>query len=71
MAYNRLLRWALVVPIDTRLELLHILANLPPPATLLAKQLVWYEYFLRGDGAASGPHAPPPRHACQVWEAIL
>ena len=63
VAYNGLLRWALVVPIDTRLELLHILANLPPPATLLFKQLVRYQFFLHTESNPTGPSPPPPRHA--------
>ena len=42
VAYNGLLRWALHLPLETRVELLHILANLPPPTTLIAKQLVRY-----------------------------
>ena len=34
---SRLLRWALYIPITTRLELLHILANQPPVGMLVAK----------------------------------
>ena len=37
LAFSALLRWALDLPQTTRLELLHILANLPPPATLISK----------------------------------
>ena len=42
VAYNGLLWWVLHLPLDTRVELLHILATLPPPTTLIAKQLVRY-----------------------------
>ena len=41
-AFLALLRWALQVPCDTHLELLHLLANQPPVGTLVAKQLVRY-----------------------------
>ena len=37
LAFSGLLRWALDVPLTTRLELLHALANLPPAWMLLAK----------------------------------
>lgn len=36
-AFSRLLRWALYIPVTTRLELLHILANQPPVGMLVAK----------------------------------
>ena len=36
-AFSRLLRWALTIPVATRLELLHILANQPPVGMLVAK----------------------------------
>ena len=36
-AFSRLLCWALTIPITTRLELLHILANQPPVGMLVAK----------------------------------
>ena len=45
-AYNGLLRWALDLPTSTRLELLHILANLPPVGFLVAKALVRYRASL-------------------------
>ena len=57
--FNSLLRWALDVPMTTRLELLHLLANLPPPATLLAKQLVRY-------AATVEDFQAPHRHATSV-----
>ena len=63
ICYNSLLRWALDVPMTTRLELLHLLANLPPPATLLAKQLVCYAATIEDPRA-------PHRHATSVWTAI-
>ena len=36
-AFSRLLHWALTIPVMTRLELLHILANQPPVGMLVAK----------------------------------
>ena len=41
-----LLHWALQVPCDTHLELLHLLANQPPIGMLVAKQLVRYAQSL-------------------------
>lgn len=57
-AYNSLLRWALGVPVSTRLELLHLLANLPPPGVLIAKQLVRYVAGLGFAGAPGHPSGP-------------
>ena len=77
VAYNGLLRWALHLPLETRVELLHILANLPPPTTLIAKQLVRYATTLRPPPTPQLGTAPPPptpgrpRHATAVWDAIL
>ena len=72
-AFSRLLRWALDVPVSTRLELLHILANQPPVGTLVAKQLTPYAMDLEAGLAAmeAWPATPPPlRHAHLVWRAI-
>ena len=37
------------VPIDTWLELLHILANQPPVGNLVSKQLTRYAYMIEED----------------------
>ena len=72
-AFSRLLRWALDIPVSTRLELLHILANQPPVGTLVAKQLTRYAADLEAGLAAAEARpatAPPLRHAHLVWRAI-
>ena len=85
LAYNGLLRWALDLPLTTRLELLHALANLPPAWTLLAKQLLRYASGLSctaglvapstapGTALAAAAEEPLPSHprlASAVWHAI-
>ena len=76
VAFNGLLRWALHLPMTTRVEFLHILANLPPPTVLIAKQLVRYVASLRAPpawqlGIPPSPMPGRPRHATRVWDAIL
>ena len=51
VAFNGLFHWALHLPITTHVEFLHILANLPPPTVLIAKQLVHYVASLRAPPA--------------------
>ena len=72
-AFSALLCWALQVPRDTRLELLHLLANQPPVGTLVAKQLVRYAESLERELATAESQAlghRPLRHAHLVWRAI-
>ena len=72
-AFSALLCWALQVPCDTRLELLHLLANQPPVGTLVAKQLVRYAESLERELAKAESQAlghRPLRHAHLVWRAI-
>ena len=47
--FDAMLRWAVGVPINTWLELLHILANQPPIGTLVAKQLTCYACTIEED----------------------
>ena len=70
MAFNGLLHWALGLPRTTRVELLHILANLPPPGFLVLKQLVRYERTLRPAPDCLQPMPGRPRQATAVWDAI-
>ena len=42
IAFNGLLRWALHLLMNTDVEFLHILVNLPPPTVLIIKQLIRY-----------------------------
>ena len=51
VAFNGLLCWALHLPMTTRVEFLHILANLLPPTVLIAKQLVCYVASLQAPPA--------------------
>ena len=72
-AFLALLCWALQVPHDTRLELLHLLANQPPVGMLVAKQLVRYADSLERELAKAESQAlghRPLRHAHLVWCAI-
>ena len=39
---RKLIRWALYIKYDTRIELLHILANLPSAQTLALKRFIRY-----------------------------
>ena len=72
-AFLMLLRWAMQVPHDICIQLLHLLANQPPIGRLVAKQMVYYAQSLKyeldeADSQALGHQ--PLRHAYLVWHAI-
>ena len=48
-AFAPMLRWLVAAPIDTFLELLHILANQPPVHFLVAKQPTCYAHKIEED----------------------